>query len=163
MDVKTIRPLAEKIGWFYMITATGVFSGFSPWASGTMGTVVAIPIYLLFFQAGWFPYLILALVLFGIGLQGANKIEEATEQQDSGIIVIDEIVGYLITMLFLPLHWFLIILGFFVFRLFDIVKPYPIRKIDENMQLRGFGVMLDDVLAGVYANIGLQIFVTLVW
>lgn len=77
--------------------------------------------------------------------------------------MIDEIVGYLVTMLFLPLHWFFIILGFFVFRIFDIVKPYPIRKIDNNPNLRGFGVMLDDVLAGIYANIVLQIFVKLLW
>ncbi len=155
----TIQTLAKKIGWFRLITATGCFSGYAPIASGTFGTLAAIPIYLLFVKSGWMLYLIGTLAIFLIGIQGANRIEQATQHKDNGIIVIDEIAGYLVTMAFLPRQWMVIIAGFFIFRFFDIFKPYPIRKLDQNPNLHGFGVMIDDVLAGVYGNIVLQILV----
>ena len=159
---KAILSLAEKIGWFHVVVATGCFSGYAPIASGTAGTAVAIPLYLLLVQAGWIPYILFSLLLFWIGVQGANRIEAATKRKDHGIIVVDEIVGYLITMLFLPQHWLFVVLGFFVFRFFDILKPYPIRRLDLNPNLGGFGVMIDDVLAGVYGNIVLQIVAMLI-
>ena len=155
--MKAIQTLAKQIGWFHLLVTTGCFSGYAPIASGTAGTVVAIPLYLLFARFGWLPYLTASLLLFFIGLQGANRIEETTQQKDNGIIVIDEIVGYLVTMAFLPQTWLFVVLGFFVFRFFDILKPYPIRKLDKNPNLKGFGVMIDDVLAGVYGNIVLQV------
>lgn len=154
---KTLPSLAEKVGWFYLVLATGGLSGFFPIAPGTAGTAVAIPLYVLFVYAGWLPYLIGMGVLFWLGVEGANRIEKATQQKDGRLIVIDEIVGYLVTMLFLPVRWELIIAGFFVFRFFDILKPYPIRKLDMNPNLKGFGVMIDDVLAGVYSCIVLWI------
>jgi phosphatidylglycerophosphatase A len=160
--MKSIQTLAEKIGWFYLIMTTGCFSGYAPIASGTAGTVVAIPLYLLLVKLGWIPYLVISVILFWIGVQGADRTEAVTQLKDNGIIVIDEIVGYLVTMLFLPQRWTMIILGFFVFRLFDIVKPYPIRKLDLNPNLKGFGVMIDDLLAGVYGNIVLQLVVILI-
>ncbi len=157
--MNSIRSLAKKIGWFHLVTATGCFSGYAPIASGTFGTLAAIPLYLLLMKIGWIPYLIGTLAVFLLGVQGANRIENATQQKDNGIIVIDEIAGYLITMAFLPQSWFVVIAGFFVFRFFDILKPYPIRKLDLNPNLKGFGVMIDDVLAGVYGNIVLQVLV----
>ena len=174
--MKVIQALADKIGWFHAVVATGCFSGYAPIASGTAGTVVAIPLYLLFVRTGWILYVIDALVLFVVGMQSATRIEVVTEQKDNGIIVIDEIVGYLVTMFLVPYPpltppgrgwefilsgrgWLFVVLGFFVFRLFDIVKPYPARKLDENPTLKGFGVMIDDVLAGVYGNMVLQILV----
>ena len=155
--MNAIRTLAKHIGWFQLLVTTGLFSGYSPIASGTAGTLVAIPLYLLLVNIGWIPYLAATALLFGLGTLGANRVEEATGQKDHGIIVIDEIIGYLITMAFLPQRWLFVILGFFVFRFFDIVKPYPIRKIDLNPNLKGFGVMADDALAGVYGNIVLQV------
>ncbi len=161
--MKEIQTLAKKIGWFHVVAATGIFSGYAPVAPGTAGTLAAIPFYLLLVRAGWIPYILISLVLFFIGMKGANRVEEATERQDNGIIVIDEIVGYLVTMLFLPQHWMFVILGFFVFRVFDILKPYPIRKLDKNPNLKGFGVMIDDVAAAVYGNIVLQIVARFIW
>lgn len=155
--VQTIQTLAQKIGWFHVLVTTGCFSGYAPVASGTAGTLVAIPLYLLLVKAGWIPYILISLVLFYIGMKGADRIEEVTQQKDTGIIVIDEIVGYLVTMVFLPQDWIFIMLGFFVFRVFDILKPYPIRQLDKNPNLKGFGVMIDDVLAAVYGNVVLQI------
>ena len=151
--MNAIQTLAKKIGWFQLVVTTGLLSGYSPIASGTAGTVVAIPLYLLLVKAGWIPYFVATALLFWLGMQGANRIEQATGKKDHGIIVIDEIIGYLITMAFLPQTWLFVILGFFVFRFFDILKPYPIRKIDLNQNLKGFGVMADDALAGVYGNI----------
>jgi phosphatidylglycerophosphatase A len=163
--MKTIQVLANKIGWFYTIVTTGCFSGYSPIAPGTAGTLAAIPVYLLFFYTGygWWVYALDVIVLFILGVQGANRIEAATEQKDCGIIVIDEVVGYLITMFLLPPHWLSVILGFFLFRLFDIVKPYPARKFDEDPKLKGFGVMIDDVFAGIYSNLVLQVVARLLW
>ncbi len=160
--------LAKKIGWFYTLFSTGCLSGYAPVASGTFGTAVAIPLYLLLMYAGralgihwvhWLLYALITLGLFVVGVRSADKIESAAEQKDSGIIVIDEIVGYLVTMFLVPQSWSLIIIGFFVFRFFDIFKPYPIRKFDKDPTLKGFGVMIDDVLAGVYGAIIMQIIV----
>jgi phosphatidylglycerophosphatase A len=178
-SMKAIQDLADKIGWVCVILATGCFSGYAPIASGTAGTVVAIPLYLLFVRMGWILYAISSLTLFALGMYGATKIEDITQRKDNRIIVIDEIVGYLVTMFLVPYPpltppgrgwgfivpgrgWVFIILGFFVFRFFDILKPYPIRKLDQNPNLKGFGVMIDDVLAGVYGNIVLQIFARLI-
>ena len=156
---ESVQALVHKVGWFYVIVTTGCFSGYSPFDPGTAGTVVAIPLYLVLARAGWIPYLISTLILFAVGIQGAHKIETATKQTDNGIIVIDEVVGYLVTMVFIPFHWGLIMLGFVVFRGFDSLKPYPIRKFDKNPKWGGFGVMFDDVLAGVYGNLVLQMIV----
>ncbi len=165
---KTLPALVEKIGWFYTLLSTGCLSGYAPIASGTFGTAVAIPLYLLLMYAGhalglqWvhgLVYAIITLGLFVLGVRGADKIEMAIQQKDSGIIVIDEIVGYLVTMFVLPQRWSLIIIGFFVFRFFDILKPYPIRKFDKDPTLKGFGVMIDDVLAGVYGAMIMQVIV----
>jgi phosphatidylglycerophosphatase A len=167
----TLPDLAKKIGWFYTLLCTGCLSGYAPVASGTVGTAVAIPLYLLVMKAasltqsawmGWGLYVIVTGVLFWLGTLGADKIEIAIQQKDSGIVVIDEIVGYLVTMFLVPQRWLWILIGFFVFRFFDILKPYPIRKLDKNPDLKGFGVMIDDVLAGVYGAIVMHILVLIV-
>jgi phosphatidylglycerophosphatase A len=165
---KTLPALAKKIGWFYTLLSTGCLSGYAPVAPGTLGTAVAILPYLLLMQIGgllksgwmgWSIYIVVTVLVFVFGVQGADRVEAATQQKDGGIIVIDEIVGYLVTMFLVPQEWLLVIIGFFVFRFFDIAKPYPIRKLDKNPNLKGFGVMIDDVLAGVYSNIVMQILV----
>ncbi len=165
-----LRTFAKKVGWGQLALTTGLFSGFAPVASGTFGTLVGIPLYVGLMKLGallpsgwarWIPYAAVSLVLFLLGIQGAKRIEDDSQEQDHGIIVIDEIVGYLITMAFLPFtwqpfKWQWIVAGFFVFRFFDILKPYPIRSLDQNPNLKGFGVMIDDALAGVYGNLVLQ-------
>ena len=167
-QLNTLPDLVKKVGWFYTVLSTGGLAGYAPVASGTVGTAVAIPLYLLIMYAGqtfgqhrflWLFYVLITLGIFGLGVRGANKVETAVQQKDSGIIVIDEIVGYLVSMFLVPHQWSLIILGFFVFRFFDILKPYPIRKLDQNPTLKGFGVMIDDVLAGVYSAIVMHLFV----
>ena len=130
--------------------AFGFGAGLSPWAPGTAGTLVAIPIALLIEPLG-LPtrFVIVTLVaLFGIWLCGESA--RRLEAHDHPGIVWDEIAGYLLTMLAAPSGWPWVLAGFALFRLFDIVKPWPIRELDHGLG-GGIGIMLDDIVAGVYA------------
>ena len=130
--------------------AYGFGAGLSPKAPGTMGTVVAIPIYLLLVSAGtgvYYGFLAVALVA-GVFICGYTAKRIGVD--DPKGVVWDEIVGYLITMLGLPPGVVWLIGGFLLFRLFDIWKPWPIRWIDRNVK-GGLGIMADDVIAAVFA------------
>ncbi len=104
--------------------------------------------------------LLLIVGLFVIGIKAATRMETLTGRKDPGIVVVDEVVGQLITFLFIPFEmgWWTVIVGFFLFRLFDIWKPYPIRRL-ESLE-SGLGIMADDVLAGAYAATVLSIITT---
>jgi phosphatidylglycerophosphatase A len=134
--------------------ASGAYTGFSPIAPGTVGTLVGILIYLLLpYQH---PSLYFSLVLLSIG--AAIWLAQAGEiifgAPDSRRIVIDEIVGFLVAMFLLPSSWGYIVAAFFIYRAFDVIKPPPIERLEALPG--GFGVVLDDVLAGVYTNLVLQ-------
>lgn len=135
--------------------AFGFGSGLVPRAPGTAGTVVAIPVYLLASLLELPAYLLLVAVLFlaGIGIcaHAANRLGV----HDHPGIVWDEIVGYLVTMILAPPGWLWIGAGFVLFRIFDILKPWPIRWLDQHVH-GGFGIMLDDLLAGLFAAAILQ-------
>jgi phosphatidylglycerophosphatase A len=135
--------------------AFGFGSGLSPIAPGTFGTLAAIPIYLLFSHFGLLAYIALTLFVTLVGIWICGESSRLLGVHDHGGIVWDEIAGYLITMLFAPAGWVWVVIGFVLFRLFDIWKPYPIRWIDKKVS-GGLGIMLDDVLAGIYALIVLQ-------
>lgn len=145
-----------KLGFGDFITnpihflAFGAGSGLSPWAPGTLGTVVAIPLYLLLSGMALFPYLVITLLLFMAGIWLCGESSRMLGVHDHSGIVWDEIVGYLVTMIAVPPKAAWIILGFFLFRLFDIWKPWPIRLLDEHVQ-GGFGIMVDDLVAGLFA------------
>jgi phosphatidylglycerophosphatase A len=140
--------------------AYGFGAGLSPKAPGTMGTVVVIPIYLLLMYAGagvYYGFLAAALVA-GVYICGYTAKRIGVD--DPKGVVWDEIVGYLITMLGLPLGVVWVISGFLLFRLFDIWKPWPIRWIDRNVK-GGLGIMLDDVVAAVFACLILNLIIYL--
>ena len=141
-----------------LILATGFASGLSPKAPGTFGTLAAIPVYLLVSQFNTGLYIIAVLLMFAIGILICNLATEVLEVHDHPGIVWDEFVGYLITMFMVPGNLTFIILGFLLFRFFDILKPWPIKYLDQQVK-GGFGIMIDDVLAGVMANIVLQIII----
>jgi phosphatidylglycerophosphatase A len=103
-------------------------------------------------------YGILTIGILLLGVWLSARVEAIRGEKDSSVIVIDEIAGFLVTMFGLPFHWVTVFAGFLLFRLFDIAKPFPIRKIDQSLP-GGWGVMLDDILAGVYANLGLRLLV----
>jgi phosphatidylglycerophosphatase A len=137
--------------------STGAYSGYSPFAPGTAGTLAAIPIYLLFYQLGDLAYLLLFLVLLPLSFAVSARAEKLFGAKDSGMIVIDEIAGYLATMFMIPFSAEYIIIGFFLFRFFDITKIYPASAAEKMGG--GPGVVMDDVVAGIYANLSLRLLI----
>lgn len=133
--------------------ALGFGSGLIKPAPGTWGTLSAIPLYLLlmnFVSASSYSYFGVIIVSFFVGIYLCGKTAVDAGVHDHGSIVWDEIVGFLITMLLVPVTWQNIVLGFVLFRFFDILKPWPIKLLDKHVH-GGFGIMIDDVLAGVFA------------
>jgi len=128
--------------------------GYLPAAPGTWATVVGV--ILAYYVGNNLPvYTILLLILLILGIMTSGLVEKQLNQKDPGIVVIDEVVGVMIALWGLPLIWSVMISGFFLFRAFDMFKIYPINKLEA--QPGGWGIMLDDCLAGVYTNIILRI------
>jgi len=143
---------------FWLLLATGLGTGYAPVASGTAGTLVGIPI--VWVMAKLFPpyaLLIAAFILLLVGVRAARVAEEHFDKSDAGQIVIDEIVGYMIALYLVPVTFWTLAVGFFLFRFFDIVKIWPARGFDRAPG--PWAVMLDDVAAGVYANVALQLLI----
>jgi len=136
--------------------AFGFGSGLAPKAPGTFGTLAAVPIYWLIQDLSWPLYLSWLLVTFALGVLWCDRSSRALGVHDHGGIVWDEFVGYWVTMFLAPKGWLWMLLGFALFRLFDIVKPWPIRWLDRKVA-GGFGIMVDDLLAGIFACICLQV------
>lgn len=130
--------------------AAGCGLGFVPRASGTFGTLLGIPI---LFLSGASPMVAIFMIALGIWLCG--RAEEIFGEHDDGRIVLDEIAGYLAASLFLPVTWPYALAAFALFRVFDITKPGPIGRLQSLPG--GWGIMADDVAAGVAANIVLQL------
>ena len=138
------------------ITAFGFGSGLAPIAPGTFGTLAAIPFYwVLSLFPLWF-YLVVILVTTVVGIWVCGESAKRLGVHDHGGIVWDEFVGFWITMIAAPSGLIWVLLGFIIFRIFDIWKPWPIYIIDDKVQ-GGLGIMLDDVLAGVYSLIVMQV------
>lgn len=138
------------------LLAFGFGSGLAPKAPGTMGTIAAVPFYLLLQHLPSTYYLLMLLVTAIVGIYLCGKAAEDLKVHDHPGIVWDEFVGYWLTMFMAPAGWMWIIIGFVLFRLFDILKPWPISWLDKKVG-GGFGIMVDDVLAGLFALLCLQI------
>ncbi|MBR9865912.1 MAG: phosphatidylglycerophosphatase A [Oceanospirillales bacterium] len=136
--------------------AFGLGSGASPWAPGTAGTIAAIPLFLLIQPLSLAWYASVLVITFVLGIYLCGKTSEDMGVHDHGGIVWDEFVGYWITMFAAPPGWLWIVIGFVLFRLFDIIKPWPISWADKKVA-GGLGIMLDDVLAGLMALVCLQL------
>lgn len=136
--------------------ATGGHLGKIPFMPGTFGTLAALPFIILFgtvpHQLLHFPLILLILVAVWI----ADEAEKMLNAKDPGCIVIDEVAGYTVTMAALPLTWQTLTAGFLLFRIFDIIKPFPVRYFERHFS-GGAGVVLDDVAAGLMAALVLQI------
>lgn len=148
----TVDELCRSPG---LLLAFGFGSGLSPRAPGTMGTLAAIPPYLLLRELPDLAYLLLLVVTSIIGVIVCNIASRRLNVHDHNGIVWDEMVGYWLTMALAPPDWWWMVVGFVAFRFFDILKPWPIRLADKKVG-GGFGIMFDDLLAGVYAFITLQ-------
>jgi phosphatidylglycerophosphatase A len=136
------------------LSATGLGLGYIPFAPGTFGTVLGVLICLLFKEGGPWLYIVFTLIFIAASIGVSEAAEDIFGEHDSRKIVIDEIAGYLVTMIFIPSRLDLFIIGFVAFRFFDILKPFPVGYLDKKVK-GGLGVVLDDVAAGVYANLTL--------
>ena len=143
------------------LLAFGFGAGLSPKAPGTMGTVVAVLIYLLLPSMPPIIYAGLILLSFVFGIWICGKTAEDLGVHDHGGIVWDEFVGYWVTMFMAPSGLFWVLLGFVLFRLLDIFKPWPIKWADKELA-GGLGIMLDDVLAGIMAALCMKALVVLI-
>ena len=135
--------------------AFGLGSGLAPKAPGTFGTLAAIPLYLLLSQLSLPIYAQVLVLASLVGVWLCGKTAKDLGVHDHPGIVWDEFCGYWLTMLAAPSGWFWIILGFILFRLFDIWKPWPISLADRRVP-GGMGIMVDDLIAGLYAFIVMQ-------
>lgn len=134
-----------------LFLAFGFGFGLVKKAPGTFGTIAAIPVYLLFAQTPFWLYSALTIIVTLVGIKICDDAATLLGEHDFNGIVWDEIAGYLITMWFVSFSWKAVFLGFLLFRFFDILKPFPIKWIDKHVE-GGFGIMLDDVLAGIFAG-----------
>ncbi len=141
-----------------LFLASGFYSGYAPHAPGTAGTLVGIALYILLSPLSLKLYGILTLSILFLGVWVSDRVEAIRGEKDSSLIVIDEIAGFLVTMFGLPFHGLTVAAGFVLFRIFDIAKPFPIGMIDRRLP-GGWGVMLDDIAAGIYANLVLRLLV----
>ena len=132
--------------------ALGLGSGLSPKAPGTFGTLAAVPFVLLWQMLPWWGFALIVWVSFVFGVWLCGESARRLGVHDHPGIVWDEFVGYWLTMLFAPTGWLWLLLGFIFFRIFDILKPWPIGWADRQVS-GGMGIMLDDVLAGIYAGL----------
>ena len=134
-----------------LLLAFGFGSGLSPKAPGTMGTIMAIPLWYLLVQLPPQAYVLVVAICAVVGVFICGSAADKLGVHDHGGIVWDEFVGFWITMAFLPVSYVTLISGFVFFRLFDIFKPWPISWLDKNMG-GGLGIMIDDVVAGLAAG-----------
>ena len=139
-----------------MIIATGFYSGYLPKAPGTWGSLVGLLLFFLLHSLSLPVYLAVTAGLFVVGSFAAGEAEKILDNRDPGVVVIDEIVGIMITMIAVPATPLTMALGFVLFRIFDIVKPFPVNFFDQKFH-GGLGIMLDDVMAGIYSLIILQL------
>lgn len=140
---------SKKVTAFF---ATGFGTGYLPFVPGTWGTLVGIPVAFLFSQFGNAGYLIAAVIFILFSIYVAGQYTKNTKNKDPKEVVIDEIAGFVVAMFLVPFTIQNVLFVFVVFRVLDMLKPWPIEVIDENMK-GGKGIVLDDVAAGIIANI----------
>ena len=142
--------------WGPIAISSGAFSGYLPKMPGTWGSLVAVGILFFIPALPFWAYLLLCLGVTLIGVWSCGKARQMYKMVDSPKIVIDEIAGIMVTMIGIPLTGYWLFWGFILFRIFDITKPPPAKYFDSKVH-NSWGVMLDDIIAGIYSNIILQL------
>jgi len=143
----------EKIDW---ILATWFGTGLAPMAPGTAGTLTAVPFILLWGAFGFVTKLLILTAFILVAVKVSGRCEARLSENDPAIIVIDEVAGFLLAMLLLPFSWLTLGLGFAFFRFFDILKPFPIKQL-ENRLKGGWGIVTDDLMAGLFAYLSVEL------
>jgi phosphatidylglycerophosphatase A len=141
-----------------LFLATGAYSGNIPFAPGTWGTLVGLPLCYFLSLLTWPLQLIMLFLFMPFAAWISGQGEQYLGGKDPGAIVIDEIAGIMVTLVFVPFSFFHAIVGFLLFRFFDILKPYPISRAETYFQ-GGTAVLMDDIIAGIFARIILEVFV----
>lgn len=136
--------------------AFGFGSGLAPKAPGTFGTLASIPVYYLLSHLGSNYYILSCILIAIIGIYICDYTAKKLKVHDHPGIVWDEFAGFFITMIGVSFSWTNVAIGFVLFRIFDILKPWPINWLDQKVS-GGFGIMIDDVLAGVFAMLSLHL------
>ncbi len=139
-----------------MFIATGAGTGYLPKAPGTWGSLLGVALWFGLRHLGPASYVLIIAALFLVGAACAGAAEKIVDHADPGLVVIDEIVGQLIALTAAPHHPLAVLAAFLLFRLFDILKPFPVGWFDRHIH-GGLGIMLDDVIAGLYALLLVQI------
>lgn len=144
-----------------VFVATAAYCGYFPIAPGTVGSAAGLAVYALVWWTKS-PILETALIVatFAVGTWAATHAERFFGGIDPGPVVIDEVLGMLVTLAFIPVGWSAALAGFVLFRIFDVVKPWPANRLERLHG--GFGIMADDAMAGVYANLALRFLIWLV-
>ncbi|MGV1098155.1 phosphatidylglycerophosphatase A family protein [Thiovibrio sp. JS02] len=145
---------------FYMALATGCGAGYLPKAPGTWGSFLALPLHLLLIRLSPTHYGLALAAIFLLAVISAGQAEKILDRKDPGVVVIDEVIGMLVALIGVSARPVPLIIGFLLFRFFDIVKPYPIRLIDRRIN-GGLGIVLDDILAGIFSLVVLKGFLAL--
>ena len=139
---------------FALGIATALGLGFAPFAPGTVGSAACLALWMVLPRTdGWLWLAIIVVAVFGTWAAGVA--ERRYQARDPGVVVIDEVLGMLITLFAIRPGWRLALAGFVLFRLFDVIKPYPINRLERLPG--GLGIMADDAMAAIYANIGLRL------
>jgi phosphatidylglycerophosphatase A len=138
-------------GEVVLFLATGFYIGNIPFAPGTFGTLIGLPICFMLGKIALAPAIFCALIFILLAVWIADKAEKILKKDDPGCIVIDEIAGMMVTLIGLPFNLATAVTGFIIFRALDIIKPVPIRNLDKRIP-GGLGVVADDVVAGIIAN-----------
>lgn len=157
MENTPIVPQRSQGGWGTAaeLVATAFGAGYSPLVPGTAGSAVGILTFLALHRLSPALQVFVTLLVCGIGVAAATHTAARVGRKDPGIVVIDEVVGQWVSLLFLPFTPATLFVGFVLFRIMDIVKPWPAR--DFEALPGGLGIMADDVMAGIYANLLLRI------
>ena len=140
--------------------ATLGFIGYLPIAPGTWGTAAGL-VFVMLLKPSATSYAVLIVLGFLLGTVASTAAERVIGRTDSGHIIIDEFIGFLVSVIFVPQTYGYFVAAFFLFRFFDILKPFPIRQAERGLKA-GLGVMTDDVLAGIYTNVILQMWRTII-
>lgn len=150
-----------RTGFPSRLIASFFYVGFVPIIPGTFGSLAAFVLYFpLLYVNRWPVYLAAVLVIVAFGVWASGKVEKDSRIVDPSFVVIDEVAGQLITLFLIPFSWVNIAAGFLLFRVLDIIKPFPARQAEKLP--RGWGIMFDDVLAAIYGNLFLQLVVFIV-
>ena len=139
-----------------VMLATGFYTGYAPVAPGTFGTLVGVLLVLIFGESPLFFQISFTLFLCGAAVWASEKAQIIFKRKDASYIVIDEIVGMMVTMIGMPVTGYWLVCGFLVFRVLDIAKLPPANYFDSKLK-NGWGVVMDDVVSGIYGNLLLHL------